>query len=45
MTKAYCVPFPTMRHLVNYCNDNSIARENIVQIIDSKGQFYLFYYQ
>lgn len=42
---ACCEPFPTVRNLVNFLNDNNIPKDSIVDILEKNGLFLLIYYK
>ena len=41
---ADCEPFNNTRELIKFLNNNEIPREDIVDILDIKGQLLLIYY-
>jgi len=43
--KAYSEAFRTTRDIVKFLNANEIPREDIVSILDIKGELLLVYYQ
>lgn len=47
MNKKYaeCEPVGTTRELVKFLNNNNIPKEDIVSILDIKGQLLLIYYK
>lgn len=45
MKKAVCEPFNNTRELVKFLNEWEIQKEDIVDILDIKGQLLLIYYK
>lgn len=43
--QACCEAFNTTRDIIKYLNGNEIQREDIVTILDIKGQLLLIYYK
>lgn len=43
--KAYSEAFRTTREIVKYLNANEIPKEDIVSILDIKGELLLVYYK
>lgn len=42
---ADCAVFNNTRDIIQYLNNNKISREDIVTIMDMKGQLFLIYYK
>jgi hypothetical protein len=42
---AYSEPLANSRALVKFLNDNNIPKEDIVTVLDGKGQLLLIYYK
>ena len=42
--KIYSAPFPTTRALVDFINERSIQKTDIVTILNVGGQLFLIYY-
>ena len=42
---ADCAVVRTTRDLINYINDNNISKEDIVTVLEIKGQIFLIYYK
>lgn len=43
--QADCAVFNNTRDIISYLNSNRIPREDIVTIMDMKGQLFLIYYK